>query len=69
MWKNEVMPPFIEYLKRYNERVSNPSQRVSFYGMDLYHRSAGQVIQYLEKVDSASAKAARKRTVLGFHTH
>ncbi|KAI0335983.1 hypothetical protein GY45DRAFT_1316007 [Cubamyces sp. BRFM 1775] len=67
MWKNEVMPPFIAYLKQHNERILNetndPSETVSFYGMDLYslHRSAQQVIEYLEKVDPEGAKAARKR--------
>ncbi|KAI0670067.1 hypothetical protein C8Q78DRAFT_165939 [Trametes maxima] len=67
MWKNEVMPPFIEYLKQYNERVlkstKDPTKAASLYGMDLYslHRSAQQVIQYLEKVDPEGAKAARKR--------
>ncbi|KAI0639240.1 hypothetical protein C8Q77DRAFT_1044978 [Trametes polyzona] len=67
MWKNETMPPFIEYLKRHNERVleetQDPSRTVSFYGMDLYslHRSAQQVLGYLERVDPEGAKAARKR--------
>ncbi|KAJ8494918.1 hypothetical protein ONZ51_g2030 [Trametes cubensis] len=57
MWKNEVMPPFIDYLKQHNERIlketKNPSKTVSFYGMDLYslHRSAQQVLEYLERVD------------------
>ncbi|KAJ8453906.1 hypothetical protein ONZ51_g13336 [Trametes cubensis] len=54
---NEVMPPFINYLKQHNERIlketKNPSKTVSFYGMDLYslHRSAQQVLEYLERVD------------------
>ncbi|KAI0651687.1 hypothetical protein C8Q79DRAFT_897295 [Trametes meyenii] len=67
MWKNEVMPPFIEYLKQHNKRVlktaKDPSNAVSLYGMDLYslHRSAQQVIEYLERVDPEGAKAARKR--------
>ncbi|KAI0662663.1 hypothetical protein C8Q70DRAFT_1043046 [Cubamyces menziesii] len=67
MWKNEVMPPFIDYLKQHNERIlketKNPSKTVSFYGMDLYslHRSAQQVLEYLERVDPEGAKAARKR--------
>ncbi len=70
MWKNEVMPPFIEWLKQHNQKVSettgDSSQTVSFYGMDLYslHRSAQQVIDYLEKVHPEGAKTARKKYVM-----
>lgn len=69
MWKNETMPTFVEYLKQHNERVleatQDPSRTVSFHGMDLYslHRSAQQVLAYLDKVDPEGAKAARKRSV------
>ena len=68
MWKNEVMPPFIEWLKDHNARrfreSGDSSDVVSIYGMDLYslHRSAEHVIQYLERVDPEGAKAARKRS-------
>ncbi|EIW64831.1 uncharacterized protein TRAVEDRAFT_42244 [Trametes versicolor FP-101664 SS1] len=67
MWKNETMPTFVEYLKQHNERVleatQDPSRTVSFHGMDLYslHRSAQQVLAYLDKVDPEGATAARKR--------
>ncbi|KAL4243128.1 Erythromycin esterase [Abortiporus biennis] len=67
MWKNEVMPPFIEYLKSYNDTImketNDPTRKVSFYGMDLYslHRSAEEVLKYLERVDPEGAKKARKR--------
>ncbi|KAH9857938.1 hypothetical protein C2E23DRAFT_919507 [Lenzites betulinus] len=67
MWKNETLPPFIEFLKQHNARVlestGDYSRTVSFFGMDLYslHRSAQQVLQYLEKVDPKGATAARKR--------
>ncbi|PCH33492.1 erythromycin esterase, partial [Wolfiporia cocos MD-104 SS10] len=62
MWKNEVMPPFIEHLRAHNARVDDPARRMSFYGMDLYslHRSADEVIRYLERVDPKGAKKARK---------
>lgn len=69
MWKNEVMPPFIEYLRTYNEMVmkmtGDSSRKVSFLGMDLYslHRSADEVLHYLDRVDPRGAKAARKRLV------
>ncbi|OBZ78783.1 hypothetical protein A0H81_00606 [Grifola frondosa] len=67
MWKNEVMPAFIEYMKRYNDSVmrdtQDPSKKVSFYGMDLYslHRSADEVLKYIERVDPEGAKTARKK--------
>ena len=67
MWKNEVMPGFIEYMRDYNDRVmketNDPHKKVSFFGMDLYslNRSADEVIKYLEAVDPEGAKAARKK--------
>lgn len=67
MWKNEVMPPFIQFLREHNDRIMeearDPFRKVSFYGMDLYslHRSADEVIKYLERVDPEGAKRARKK--------
>ncbi|EJF66548.1 hypothetical protein DICSQDRAFT_45785 [Dichomitus squalens LYAD-421 SS1] len=67
MWKNEAMPPFIEWMKQHNQKVAetegDASGTVSFYGMDVYslHRSAEQVIRYLETVDPEGAKQARKK--------
>jgi len=67
MWRNEVMPPFLEWLRKYNVETlgvtNDPSNLVSIYGMDLYslHRSADEVIKYLDKVDPEGAIAARKR--------
>ncbi|TFK57397.1 hypothetical protein OE88DRAFT_129051 [Heliocybe sulcata] len=67
MWKNEVMPHFIEYLRQHNDRVTRDtndlSQTVSFFGMDLYslHRSAEAVVKYLEEVDPEAAKRAKKQ--------
>jgi len=67
MWRNEVMPPFIEYLRTHNECImqetGDPSKKVSIFGMDLYslHRSAEEVLKYLERVDPEGAKAARRK--------
>ncbi|KAH9937527.1 uncharacterized protein B0H18DRAFT_1113351 [Fomitopsis serialis] len=67
MWKNEVMPGFIQYMRDHNDRImretSDPYNKVSFFGMDLYslNRSADEVIRYLETVDPEGAKAARKK--------
>ncbi|PCH33493.1 hypothetical protein WOLCODRAFT_147589 [Wolfiporia cocos MD-104 SS10] len=45
-----------------NASQNDPARRMSFYGMDLYslHRSADEVIRYLERVDPEGAKEARK---------
>ncbi|KAI0815276.1 hypothetical protein BC629DRAFT_1645253 [Irpex lacteus] len=67
MWKNEIMPPFLDHLKNYNETVmkltGDPSRKVSLFGLDLYslHRSADEVLRYLDRVDPQGAKSARKR--------
>ena len=69
MWKNEDIPAFVQYLRDHNAQVmretGDPSKKVSFYGLDLYslHRSAAEVLRYLERVDPAGAKAARKQYV------
>lgn len=63
------MPPFLDYLQEYNNAVmkttDNASRKVSFFGLDLYslHRSADEVLRYLDRVDPQGAKAARKRLV------
>ena len=67
MWKNEVMPPFVQYLREHNDRImektGDPSKKVSFLGLDLYslHRSAAEVLRYLERVDPEGATNARKQ--------
>lgn len=72
MWKNEIMPPFLDHLKNYNETVmkltGDPSRTVSLFGLDLYslHRSADEVLRYLNRVDPQGAKSARKRFVTAF---
>ncbi|KZT74782.1 hypothetical protein DAEQUDRAFT_742252 [Daedalea quercina L-15889] len=67
LWKNEVMPRFIQYMRDHNDRVmketSDPYEKISFFGIDLYsmNRSADEVIKYLEMVDPEGAKVARKK--------
>ena len=69
MWKNEVMPPFIQYLRNFNDQTmrstGDASKKVSFFGLDLYslHRSAAEVLKYLDKVDPEGARKARKQCV------
>ena len=69
MWKNEDVPAFVQYLRDHNAQVmretGDPLKKVPFYGLDLYslHRSAAEVLRYLERVNPAGAKAARKQYV------
>jgi erythromycin esterase-like protein/predicted phosphoribosyltransferase len=60
MWRNTVVVEFIEWLRAYNAETATPT---GLYGMDLYsmYRSAGEVIGYLDGVDPAAAKRARRR--------
>lgn len=61
------MPPFIEFLRAFNADVvkttGDSASQVSVFGMDLYslHRSAEEVVRYLEKVDPQAAKDAKSR--------
>ncbi|UVS77359.1 erythromycin esterase family protein [Actinokineospora sp. UTMC 2448] len=59
MWRNTEVVEFLTWLRGHNER----RDQVGFYGLDLYslHRSAEQVIAYLEGVDPEAAARARDR--------
>jgi erythromycin esterase-like protein len=61
MWRNEVMVEFVDWLRQHNARISSPSARIGFYGLDLYSLQASiqAVIQYLEKIDPPAAERAR----------
>ncbi|TQS24955.1 erythromycin esterase family protein [Microbispora sp. KK1-11] len=62
MWRNADVLDFLGWLRERNERLDERS-RAGFYGLDLYslHRSAEEVIAYLEKVDPVAAERARNR--------
>ncbi|KAH7676115.1 hypothetical protein AAVH_39116, partial [Aphelenchoides avenae] len=62
MWRNEEVEEFIEWLRKYNQRVSRREQ-IGFYGLDLYSMgtSIRAVIDYLEREDKETAKVARQR--------
>jgi erythromycin esterase-like protein len=62
MWRNKTLPPFLQWLRNYNDNLS-PSQKIGFYGMDLYSLNASMeaVISYLSTVDEEAAKHARLR--------
>lgn len=63
MWRNEVMLEFIEWLKDYNDKLTDHSQKVGFYGLDLYSmfESAHEVVDYLTTQDQTLAKEAKNR--------
>lgn len=63
MWRNHVMANFAEWLKDYNSRIEDYKKRVGVYGLDLYsmYTSAHEVIHYLDDIDPAAAKLARRR--------
>jgi erythromycin esterase-like protein/predicted phosphoribosyltransferase len=63
MWRNTVVVEFIEWLRAHNDKLMSASEKVGFYGLDLYslHASMKAVLRYLEKVDPEAAKRARER--------
>ncbi|GII21412.1 erythromycin esterase family protein [Planosporangium mesophilum] len=64
MWRNNVVLDFVGWLREYNDRLGGDERaKAGFYGVDLYslHRSAQEVIAYLERVDPAAAERARER--------
>ena len=62
MWRNREVVQFLEWLHRHNALLP-ATQRVGFYGLDLYslHASIEAVLNYLRKVDPAAAERARHR--------
>uniref|UniRef100_A0AC35FM85 Erythromycin esterase n=1 Tax=Panagrolaimus sp. PS1159 TaxID=55785 RepID=A0AC35FM85_9BILA len=63
MWRNTDFMEFIHWLHEYNNKISKQEDKVGFYGLDMYSmgESIAQVLEYLEKVDPDTAKAARER--------
>ncbi len=62
MWRNTAMLEFIEWLREHNLSL-RPDLQTGFYGLDLFslYASMAEVLDYLEQVDPAAAKAARHR--------
>jgi len=63
MWRNLNVETFIGWLRQYNQSRPKHAAQVGFYGLDLYslNRSRTEVVRYLEKMDSESARRARYR--------
>lgn len=62
MWRNRDVADFVEWLRSHNEDVE-PERRAGFFGLDLYslYTSVAAVLEYLERVDPATAAVARER--------
>ncbi len=71
MWRNTVVSDFVDWLRAHNRlHESNGRRQAGFYGLDLYslHRSMGEVIAYLDKIDPKAAARARDRYGCFDHT-
>ena len=63
MWRNSVMLEFVEWVRKWNNRLANERSQVGLFGMDLYslHASIDAVLGYLAKTDPDAAARARRR--------
>ena len=63
MWRNADVLDFVGWLRAHNDAHREASQRVGFYGLDLYsmHASMAAVLNYLDTVDPPAAARARAR--------
>jgi protein-L-isoaspartate(D-aspartate) O-methyltransferase len=62
MWRNREVQAFVDWLHQRNAHRP-PAERVAFHGLDLYSlfHSIRSVLEYLERVDPETARAARLR--------
>lgn len=63
MWRNKTLLPFLKWLRQHNDSLSSQTEKIGFYGLDLYslNSSMQAVIDYLSKVDPKEAEKARIR--------
>jgi erythromycin esterase-like protein len=62
MWRNEEVAAFVAWLRAFNANRP-PADRAEFRGLDVYslRASMAAVLAYLDRVDPAAAKTARRR--------
>ncbi len=62
MWRNTDVEAFLVWLRRWNDGQP-PAARAGFHGLDLYNLSGSirAVLDYLDRVDPATAVVARQR--------
>ncbi|KAJ3295831.1 hypothetical protein HK104_002258 [Borealophlyctis nickersoniae] len=67
MWRNEVMIPFVTWLRAFNDKIGRSEigdrMKVTFHGLDMYslHKSAEAVVRTLQKYDPKLAAKAKER--------
>ncbi len=63
MWRNADVLDLVGWLRAHNDTITEPAQRVGFYGLDLYslHGSIAAVIRYLDSRNPELAQRARER--------
>jgi erythromycin esterase-like protein len=63
MWRNADVLDFVSWLRAHNDGLPPGSEKVGFYGLDLYSLGASMeaVIDYLDDEDPAAAQRARQR--------
>jgi erythromycin esterase-like protein len=63
MWRNREVDEFVGWLRTRNLAPKDREDRVGFHGLDLYSMftSIAAVLEYLDGVDPAAARAARAR--------
>ncbi|PYH43208.1 putative erythromycin esterase [Aspergillus saccharolyticus JOP 1030-1] len=63
MWRNRETQSLVEWMRDRNATLSDPDQKVGFYGLDLYSMGASikAVTDYLDRVDPPAGKKARQR--------
>jgi erythromycin esterase-like protein len=63
MWRNAEVLDFVGWLRAYNDELGSNAEKTGFYGLDLYSLRASMdaVVDYLERVDPAAARAAKER--------
>jgi erythromycin esterase len=61
MWANREVVDLVEWLRDHNHRRP-AEQQAGFYGLDVYSlwESMAAVVEYLERIDPAAAKAAKR---------
>jgi erythromycin esterase-like protein len=61
MWRNTDVVEWIEWLRGYNDALSESATKIGFYGLDLYSlmTSREAVLRYLKKVDPKAADRTR----------
>ncbi|MCW7539240.1 erythromycin esterase family protein [Aquabacterium sp. A7-Y] len=63
MWRNAEVVEFLRWLRSHNDTLDDPSERIGFWGLDLYslRGSMDAVVRYLERADPDGARRARER--------